>query len=104
MNNDNNRTTKEQQEQQHKQWMKDETTLYAIRFLNSTGVPDALRRATSATGETQAEYLKASIIKRLKEEGFLTGEVVLNLNKERHKQKLERLEQYIAAEKEKMKR
>ena len=84
-------------------WQKEQTTQYNLRFMNATGVPEAINRATTETGETAPEYLKGAIVQRLQKDGFLKKEVVLNLNKQRHKEKLARLEKYLAQEKEKMK-
>ena len=84
-------------------WQKEQTTQYNLRFMNATGVPEALKVATKQTGKTVPEYMKTSVIQKLREDGFLQrDEIVLNLNKERHKQKIARLEQYIAQEKKKM--
>ena len=87
------------------QWQKEQTTQYNLRFMNATGIPQALKKATNATGETTTEYMKTSVVQRLRAEGFLAegAEVVLNLNKQRHKQKLKRLEAYLEQEKKKMK-
>ena len=85
-------------------WQKEQTTQYNLRFLNATGIPEALQKATRETGETTPEYIKNSIIRRLKSDGFLQDKtIVLNLNKQRHKEKIERLEKYIEEEKKKIK-
>lgn len=80
-------------EEQHAEWIKNETTQYLLRFSNSSGVPTALKTATDQTGEKSSAYMKAAIVQRLKNDGFLWGEVILNMNDERHKKKLERIEQ-----------
>ena len=86
------------------QWQKEQTTQYNLRFMNATGVPEALQKATKSTGETTPEYIKTSIVQRLKNEGFLQNEdIVLNLNKKRHKEKIERLSRYVEEEKKKLK-
>ena len=90
--------------EQHARWIKEQTTQYLLRFTNATGIPNAIQRATNATGETKAEYMKKSIIQRLQKDGFIDREeVVLNMNKDRHIKKLERLEKYIEQERKKMK-
>ena len=86
------------------EWQKKNTTMYTLRFMNTTGVPDAVKRATTKTGEATASYLKAAIIQRLQNDGFLEdGDIILNLNTHKHRQKLERLEKYLEEEKKKMK-
>ena len=83
-------------------WQKEQTTQYNLRFMNATGVPQAIRDAMEATGQTAQEYIKTSVVQRLQKDGFLArGKVVLNLNKERHKEKLKKLEAYLAEEKKK---
>ena len=94
----------EERKQKEKRWREAETTQYGLRFMNATGVPEALREAERKTGETIPEYMKKSIVLRLQKDGFLSsGKVVLNLNKERHKEKLKKLEAYLAEEKKKIK-
>ena len=83
-------------------WQKEQTTQYNLRFMNSTGVPNAIVKATEVTGTTTAEYLKAAVVDRLKQDGFLCGDIVLNLNKHKHRAKLARLKEYLAQEEEKM--
>ena len=95
---------KEEQKEKYALWRENNTTQYNLRFLNNSGVPEAVKNATQQTGETQSEYMKKAIVERLKSEGFLCGEVVLNQNKERHKAKIEKLAKYIEQEKAKMKK
>ena len=86
------------------QWQKEQTTQYNLRFMNATGIPEALREAESKTGETTPQYIKTAIVQRLQKDGFLSRDkVVLNLNKERHKEKLKKLEAYLEQEKKKIK-
>ena len=87
------------------EWQKNATTQYNLRFMNATGIPDALNRATSATSETTTEYMKKAVIERLRREGYLdkNATVVLNLNKQRHSEKLKKLEEYLERERKKMK-
>lgn len=85
-------------------WRDSATSTYFLRVMNSTGVPDALKKAEAETGEPPPQYIKAALVQRLKRDGYITGEVVLNQNKERHKAKLERLEKYLEAEKKKLKK
>ncbi len=63
-----------------------------------TGIPDALQKASEKTGESITQYIKKSVVNRLKNEGFITGDVVLNQNQKRHKEKLKRLEKYLEQE------
>lgn len=86
-------------------WQKRETMQYNLRFMRNTGIPDALERASRETGETTTEYIKTSLILRLREDGFIPKEskIVLNLNKQRHKEKLKKLEEYLEKEKQKIK-
>lgn len=86
-------------------WQKNATTQYNLRFMNATGVPEALNRAKNETGEAPSEYMKTAVVNRLREEGFLDkdAQVVLNLNKQRHREKIKKLEEYIEREKQKMK-
>ena len=93
----------DERERKQREWAKRETVQYALRFMKSTGVPAALEKATQETGETTPEYLKRAIVQRLQKEGFLQTDVVLNFNKQRHKEKLAWLEKYLAQEKQKMK-
>lgn len=76
---------------------------YCIRIMHNTGIPQALEKAAEQTSETQSQYIKKSIVMRLRQEGFLSGEVVTNKTEQRHKDKLQRLKEYIAAEEQKMK-
>jgi hypothetical protein len=86
-----------------KNWRKEQTTQYLLRFLNATGVPEALNNATKATGEAASEYMKKSIVQRLQRDGFLSGDVVINLNKQRHIEKVKRLSKYVEQEMKKIK-
>ena len=95
----------EEKKQKEAAWRKEQTTQYNLRFLNTTGVPSALKSATTETGETTAEYMKSAVVARLRNEGFLdkNAQIVLNLNKQRHRDKLKKLEIYLKREKQKMK-
>ena len=95
---------KRTQQQKAFDWQKEQTTQYNLRVMNATGIPEAVRRATKATGETTPQYLKNCIVRCLREDGFLSEqtEIVLNLNRHRHKQKLARLEKYLEQEKKKL--
>ena len=84
-------------------WQREQTTQYNLRFMNATGIPKAINEATEATGTTTAEYLKTAVVDRLKQDGFFAGDVVLNLNKHRHRVKLARLKEYLAQEEQKIK-
>lgn len=98
-----NEAKKKQAKQAAFKWQKEQTTQYNLRFMNATGVPEALRKATEETGQTAQEYIKTSVVQCLQKDGFLAkGKVVLNMNRQRHKEKLDRLEAYIAQEKKKM--
>jgi prophage antirepressor-like protein len=94
---------KDKRKRQAFDWQKERTTQYNLRFMNETGVPAAVTTAAKAAGETTTEYLKNAVVQRLRSDGFLTSDVVLNLNKQRHIEKLARLEKYLAREKDKMK-
>lgn len=94
---------KSKPKQDRKQYWKEQTTQYNLRFINATGVPLAIEHASKATGRTSAEYMKGAIVQMLREDGFLHGEVVLNQNKQRHREKIARLKEYIAQEERKMK-
>ena len=85
-------------------WREAATTQYNLRVMNATGIPEALKKAEEATGETPPQYIKAALVQRLKREGYITGEIILNQNKERHKAKLEKLEKYLEQEKKKLKK
>lgn len=85
-------------------YQKDETTQYNLRFVNDSGIPAALNKAHEKTGETIPQYIKSAIVMRLKKDGIVSDDIVLNKNAERHKKKIERLEAYIAAEKAKLKK
>lgn len=85
-------------------YQKEETTQYNLRFVNDSGIPEALNRAHEATGEAVSQYMKGAIVSRLKSDGFLSGDIVLNKNKARHEEKLRRLEAYVIAEKAKLKK
>ena len=85
-------------------WREAATTQYNLRVMNATGIPEALKKAEAETGEPPPQYIKAALVQRLKSEGFLRGEVILNMNRERHKKKLEALEKYLEAEKKKLKK
>ena len=100
-----NEAKKKQAAQAALKWQKEQTTQYNLRFMNATGVPQALKRATDETGETTPEYIKTAIVNRLRNDGFLKdGEhVVLNMNKQRHAEKLKRLEAYLEQEKNRIK-
>lgn len=91
-------------EEQHAKWIKNETKQYLLRFTNTSRVPDAIRNASAKAGETQSEYLKKAIVQRLKAEGFLDGDIILNQNKYRHEKKLEALEEYLISEKKRLKK
>jgi len=95
----------DKRKQQALDWQKKQTTQYNLRIMNATGIPKAIRGAADKTGQTTPQYLKDCIVRCLREDGFLAqdAEIVLNLNTYRHKQKLARLEVYIAEEKKKMK-
>ena len=81
-----------------KKWRHEQTVQYGLRFMKSTGVPDALQKASEKTGESISQYIKKSIVNRLKSEGFFHGDVVLNLNEQRHNEKIKRLEAYLEKE------
>lgn len=83
-------------------WRKVATVQYNLRIMNATGIPEALQKATAETGETPPQYIKAALVERLKREGYITGEVVLNLNRERHMANLAKLEKYLEQEKKKL--
>ena len=101
-----NEAKKKQAAQAALKWQKEQTTQYNLRFMNATGVPQALKRATDETGETTPEYIKTAIVNRLRNDGFLKDgeQVVLNMNKQRHAEKVERLEKYVREEKRKLKK
>ena len=85
-------------------WAKEQTTQYNLRFMNATGIPEAVKNAVEQTGEATAEYLKNAVVQRLKSDGFLREDapIVLNLNRQRHKDRLAQLEKYLAQEKQKL--
>ena len=68
-----------------------------------TGIPQAIEQAATKAGVTQSQYIKAAIAMRLCEEGFLEEGVVINRTQQRHKDKIERLKKYVAAEEQKLK-
>lgn len=88
----------------HDEWIKAKTEIFGLRFMKSTGIPDAIRAAAEKANETPPEYMKRAIVIRLKNDGFLSGvDYVPNLNKARHKKKLEDLKKYIEEEEKKLK-
>jgi len=85
-------------------WRKKETTQFLLRFVNASGIPEAIKRAAQQEQQAPVEYLKGVIIKELQNKKLLESDVVVNYNKARHKDKLQRLKEYIAAEEEKEKK
>lgn len=95
---------KDERKKKEQEWRKTETTQYLLRFTNASGVPAAIEAAAKTAKETRAEYIKNAVAKRLREEGFLKDvQFVANLNRARHKKKLEELKKYIEREEQKMK-
>ena len=84
-------------------WRDEQTKQYNLRIMYDTGIPAALDKAAKQAGETVSLYIKKSIVMRLREDGFLTTDVVLNKTAERHRQRIQRLKEYIAAEEAKTK-
>ena len=85
------------------EWQRNETTQYNLRFMNATGIPKAVCEAVESTGTTTAEYLKTAIVDRLKQDGFFSGDIILNLNKHRHREKIAQLKKYIEQEERRLK-
>lgn len=72
-----------------------------MRIMYETGIPQAIEQAATKAGESQSQYIKKSIVMRLRNEGFLSGDIVTNKTEQRHKEKIQRLKEYIAAEEKK---
>ena len=95
---------KDERKEKEKDWRKNQTTQYLLRFTNASGVPAAIDKAAPKAKETPSEYMKNAIVNRLREDGFLKDvQFVANLNRARHKKKLEELKKYIEREEQKMK-
>jgi len=93
---------KENDKQKAYVWQKNQTTQYNLRIMNATGIPEAIKAATKASGESVSEYIKNALVDRLRREKFFDGDFIPNLNKARHKEKLEKLEKYLEQEKRKL--
>ena len=99
-----NKDKNEQRKAKEQEWRKTETTQYLLRFTNASGVPAAIDKAAPKAKETPSEYMKNAIVMRLQKDGFLKDvQFVANLNRARHKKKLEELKKYIEREEQKMK-
>lgn len=85
-------------------WRTTKAKQYTMRIMYETGIPEAIEQAAAKAKETQSQYIKKSIVMRLRSEGFLSGEVVTNRTEQRHKEKLQRLKEYIAAEEAKQRK
>jgi len=85
-------------------WRQTKAKQYTMRIMHETGIPEAIEQAAAKAKETQSQYIKKSIVMRLRSEGFLSGEVVTNRTEQRHKEKLQRLKEYIAAEEAKQRK
>ena len=85
-------------------WRATQTKPYNIRFMYDSGIPAAIDKAAAETGEKPSAYIKKSIVMRLRSEGFLSGEVVINRTEQRHNERIQRLKEYIAAEESKHKK
>lgn len=95
---------KDERKEKEKDWRKNATTQYLLRFTNASGVPAAINKAAPKAKETPSEYMKNAIVNRLREDGFLKDvQFVANLNRARHKKKLEELKRYIEQEEQKLK-
>lgn len=70
----------------------------------NTGIPQAIDQAAAKAKENPTQYIKKSVVMRLQQEGFLTDDVVINRTEQRHKEKIQRLKEYIAAEEAKNKK
>lgn len=68
-----------------------------------SGIPAAIDKAAAKAGENPTAYIKKSIVMRLRQEGFVTGDVVINRTEQRHAEKVQRLKEYVAAEEAKKK-
>lgn len=68
-----------------------------------TGIPEAIDKAAAKAKENPSEYIKKSIVMRLRQDGFITGDIVLNRTEQRHAEKVQRLKEYVAAEEAKRK-
>lgn len=79
-------------------WRATKTKPYNIRFMYDSGIPAAIDKAAAKAGEKPSAYIKKSIVMRLRNEGFLTGDVVINRTEQRHAEKVQRLKEYVAAE------
>lgn len=82
-------------------WRTTKAKQYTMRIMYDTGIPQALEKAAEQTGETQSQYIKKSIVMRLRQDGFLSGEIITNRTEQRHKERIQRLKDYIAAEESK---
>lgn len=83
-------------------WRKTQAKQYTLRIMHDSGIPQAIEKAATKAGETQSNYIKKAIVMRLQDEGFLSDNVVVNRTQQRHKEKIERLKEYIAAEESKL--
>lgn len=96
--------TEENKREKEKAWRKQATTQFCMRFLNSTGVPDAIVTAAQNAKESTSEYIKRAVVMRLENDGFVQQkDIVLNLNKARHIENLQRLRKYLEEEENKLK-
>lgn len=85
-------------------WRTTKAKQYTMRIMYETGIPEAIEQAAAKAEECQSQYIKKSIVMRLRSEGFLSGEVVTNRTEQRHKERIQRLKEYIAAEEAKQKK
>lgn len=52
-------------------WNRKNSILIALRFVNNSGIPQALRAMTDNTGEKDTEYIRRVVTESLKRDGFL---------------------------------
>jgi len=53
-------------------WKKENTTRITVRFMNSSGIPDALKHIEDAGGLTRGSYIIAAVKEKLIRDGYLT--------------------------------
>ena len=63
------------------EWRKANTMRLNIRFANTSGIPDALRKMEDETGEKPIEYAKRTITESLEFDGYLEKEPVQPIDK-----------------------
>ena len=84
------KAAQEQAKERDRIWREEQTRQYNIRIMHKTGIPQAIEQAAADTGETPAMYIKKAVADRLRQEGYLTGSVVLNSNEEKHRIRIEK--------------